>query len=146
MTEAPWKVGQDEQEGKVSQGERRVDPQTKMPASLSISGVDTNPDVDEWGWQEPRATERGSGVFSFLFFTYKGARWRPISFFWKLPVTCNYPQPETVRSWVSPSSGIGEDSLEEEIQAGAALKMLLGGPGAALLFRLSVMSDFFATA
>lgn len=60
MTEAPWRsVGQDEQEGKGSQGRKKADPQTKMPASLSVSRVDANPDVDEWGWQKLQShTER----------------------------------------------------------------------------------------
>ena len=50
MTEAPWRsVGQDEQEGKGSQGRKKADPQTKMPDSLNMRGMEANLDVDEWG-------------------------------------------------------------------------------------------------
>lgn len=45
-------MGQDEQEGKGSQGRKKADPQAKMSASLNMSGMEANPDVDEWGWQE----------------------------------------------------------------------------------------------
>lgn len=80
-------------EGKVSQGRKKADPQTKMPASLSISGVDTNPDVEGGGWQELQShTERRK--WGPLDFMQGGQVEASESFFWNLKSPCNYPQPE----------------------------------------------------